>query len=416
VTARTVRDRVVFPLVVLVAIVLIWSLPDARFDPADVGYSPVQAYRGVVIAVEPMELDPDDPFAEVEGELLVRLSDEPRAGEEVRAFVNLPFTTASASDFAPGDEVIVTFTEDPAGPAFVGVSERWRLPAIALLVALFAAVIVVVGGWQGFRALLSLAFTIVVVIKLLVPAILDGVAPVPMAAAVAALVTSVTIVVTEGLDRASFAAILGTVAGLAITAMVSVAFGLAAGITGTGAGDLFFVELPSGEGLDTRGIVLAAIIIGAVGVLDDMTVTQAATVHQLAARSAARGRALWSGAMRVGRSHIAATVNTLFLAYVGASLPALIYLVLVAEPALLTLNRELLALEIVRTLVGSLGIVLAMPLTTAIAIALIGHRPVDATMADVGGLAAPRVAPRSIAHRGVRPRAFPTSMDDADRG
>ena len=118
---------------------------------------------------------------------------------------------------------------------------------------------------------------------------------------------------------------------------------------------------------------MAAIIIGAVGVLDDMTVTQAATVEQLTSHGATSRLDVWSRALRVGRSHVAATVNTLFLAYVGASLPALIMLVLIAEPPLLTLDRELLALEVVRTMAGSIGIVLAMPFTTAIALVL-AHR------------------------------------------
>ena len=103
------------------------------------------------------------------------------------------------------------------------------------------------------------------------------------------------------------------------------------------------------------------------GVLDDVTVTQAATVDELSVRHRQPPLTLWRRAMRIGRSHIAATTNTLYMAYVGASLPALIFIIVVAEPALLTLNREILALEIVRTLVGSIGIVLAMPLTSAIA-------------------------------------------------
>jgi uncharacterized membrane protein len=121
-------------------------------------------------------------------------------------------------------------------------------------------------------------------------------------------------------------------------------------------------------------VLLAAIILGAVGVLDDVTVTQAATVEEFAARTAASARTLWRRATRVGRSHIAATTNTLFMAYVGASLPALVFIIVVAEPTLLTLNREILALEVVRTLVGSIGIILAMPLTTIAAAIVFGRR------------------------------------------
>ena len=118
--------------------------------------------------------------------------------------------------------------------------------------------------------------------------------------------------------------------------------------------------------------------------LDDVTVTQAAAVSEFAERTHHGVRDLWSRGFRVGRSHIAATTNTLFMAYVGASLPAIIFLVVVAEPTLLTLNREVLALEIVRTLVGSIGIVLAMPLTTLIAARMFAQRA-DGAMAQSPG-------------------------------
>ncbi len=172
----------------------------------------------------------------------------------------------------------------------------------------------------------------------------------------------------------SAVAIAGTLGGLGITAVIAAFFYGAADFTATSAGELVYIVFPSGERIDTGGILLAAIILGAVGVLDDVTVTQAATVEELAARTHAGARTLWSRAMRIGRSHIAATTNTLFMAYVGASLPALIFIIVVAEPTLLTLNREVLALQVVRTLVGSIGIILAMPLTTLLAAVAFGAR------------------------------------------
>jgi uncharacterized membrane protein len=371
----SLRGQVAPILVALAVIAVVWLLPDVGSDPTDVGLSPVTAERGVVVAIEPLEPDSDDPFGEALGPLVVRLVDGPRAGEEVRAFVGLPSTQASVEDFRVGDEVVVTFTEQPDGPAFVAVSERWRLPVMALLVIAFAAAIVVVGGWRGLRALVALALTVVLVIKLLVPAILEGVPPVPLAVALAGVITVATILLTEGLGRTSLAAILGTVGGLAVTAAISALVSEAAAFSGAPAGEIAFFELPSGEALDVRGLLLAAIILGAVGVLDDVTVSQAATVEALAAETRLRSVALWQRALRVGRSHIAATVNTLFMAYVGASLPLIVFLALSAEPALLTLDRESLALEVVRTLAGSLGIVAAMPLTTAIAILLVGSGP-----------------------------------------
>ena len=112
--------------------------------------------------------------------------------------------------------------------------------------------------------------------------------------------------------------------------------GLAADISGSSAGEVFFVQFASGGSLDTRGLLLAAIIIAAVGVLDDMTVTQAATVEQLVARSGLRAGALWHSALRIGRAHVAATVNTLFMAYEGAALPGIVLLAVATEPTILS--------------------------------------------------------------------------------
>ena len=135
--------------------------------------------------------------------------------------------------------------------------------------------------------------------------------------------------------------------------------------------------MPGGAGLDLRGVLLAAIILGAVGVLDDVTVTQAVLVEELSEKGDLRGPALVVSAMRIGRSHIGATVNTLFLAYVSVGLPLLIVLFVSHQPTGAVLNDETIATEIVRTLIGSLGIIAAIPMTTFIAGLLMEGRPDD---------------------------------------
>lgn len=361
-------------LIAVVAIVAIWLLPDIETETVDAGMRPRDAWRAVVVDPAPLPPDPDDELSGF-GEVIVELTEGSRAGEQVRAFVTLPSTDAGPADLDPGDEVIVTATEDFDGSEFLAVSEHYRLPVMGFLVLLFALTMVLVGGWQGARALVALGLTVVLVAKLLIPAILDGMPPVPLAVGLASVVTVATILLSEGFTRVSLAAILGTIGGLAITAALAAGVSAVSTFSGVSVGEVAFVVFPSGESIDPGGILLAAIILGAVGVLDDVTVTQSATVHELALRSRHSARHLWERAFRIGRSHIAATTNTLFMAYVGASLPALILLVVVAEPTLLTLNREVLALEVMRTLVGSIGIVLAMPLTTLIAALVFRHEP-----------------------------------------
>ena len=220
--------------------------------------------------------------------------------------------------------MVVTFTKTPDGSEdYIEVSDRWRLPGLALLALLSAIAVIVIGGWQGVRALVALGLTAVIILKILLPLIIVGVPPVPLAVLTASGVTVVTILLTEGWRRSSLAAILGTTGALAITGLLAPIATSLLGFTYTAGSDLAFLSIPGGGGLDLRGILLAAIILGSVGVLDDVTVTQAVLVDEMAATGRLLARAVVS-AMTIGRSHIGATVNTLFLAYVGVGLPLLV--------------------------------------------------------------------------------------------
>jgi uncharacterized membrane protein len=235
----------------------------------------------------------------------------------------------------------------------------------------------VVGGLRGARALIALALTLAVVLKLVVPLLLRGFDPILLAVGGAALVTLVTLLLTEGPSRISLSALVGTLIALAATA------GLAALFTGfaeftqlQGNEEVAFLIPLIGQRVDLQGILLAATVFGALGVLDDVTVTQAAAVEQLhRARPDASRRSVLGHAMVVGRSHIAATVNTLVLAYLGAGLPLLLLFALSSQAPLTVLNSEIVAVEVIRALVGSIGIVAAVPITTLVATWLIVPSP-----------------------------------------
>ena len=351
-------------------IVLIWLAPDISASRAGPN-GPVEAYRGRIESIAPpaQDADSDTPPVSI---ATVKVLDGPHANSEVKAYLAGPGGSQDTSTYAAGDDVVVTFTSQADGTdPYVEVSDHWRLPGLGLLVAIFAAAVVFVGGWRGVRALVALALTAVVILKILIPAIVAGVPPVPLAVVVASSVTIATILLTEGLSRASLAAILGTTGALALTAILAAAATAFLGFTYAVDSDLAFMSLPGGGGLDLRGVLLAAIMLGSVGVLDDVTVTQAVLVDELSAKGNLRGPSLALSAMRIGRSHIGATVNTLFLAYVSVGLPLLIVLFVSHQPSAAILNQELIATELVRTLVGSLGIIAAIPLTTFIAGALV---------------------------------------------
>jgi uncharacterized membrane protein len=317
----------------------------------------------------------------------VEVLDGPDAGERIEAAVQdasaaMP-GSSSRRPYSVGDEVVVTSFTGPAAGPFAVISEPWRVPLLGLVAGIFAVGVLVVGGLRGMRSLVALALTLTVVVKLVVPLLLRGFDPILLAVGVAAAVTLVTLLLTEGFSRVTLAAVLGTFAALALTALLAGLFTRAAQFTALqGNEEIAFLIPLVGDRIDLTGILLAATVFGALGVLDDVTVTQAATVEQLhrAEPAASRGGVI-GRAMRVGRSHIAATVNTLMLAYLGAGLPLLLLFALGGQSPLSVLNGELVAVEVIRALVGSIGIVAAVPLTTLVAATLMvpAETPADAS-------------------------------------
>lgn len=346
----------------ILAVVL--ALPDLA--PVPTSPSPVELVHGRVLALTP---SPDDPSQSV---VTVEAIDGPRAGERLEGQLQGPSGAGDVPDYQIGDEVVVSVSTDPEAP-FTAISDRYRLPTLSLLLGLFAVAVTVVGGWRGVRALIALSLTLAVVVKIVVPLILGGWDPAWVAILTASGVTAVTFLLTEGARRTTLAAAVGTFASLTLVAALAIAFDALARFTALrGSEDAgYLVSLGIGT-VDLGGLVLAAIIFGALGILDDVTVTQAATVGELAAADPGMGRwQLARRAMNVGRSHIAATVNTLVLAYVGASLPLIVLFAAGRQDPTLIVSGEVVAVEVVRALVGSIGIVAAVPITTAVAVGLL---------------------------------------------
>lgn len=348
-------------------LVVVLLLPD--LSPPPTPPPPIELAHGRIVAILTPSGDGTGP------EVVVEILDGPARGETREGYLQGPSGQIEVPDYAVGDEVIVSLTAQPDG-SYVAVSDRWRVPAIAGLTALFAIAVAVVGGWRGIRSLLALALTLALVIKILLPLILAGWEPVLLAVVTATAITVVTLLLTEGWRPTTLAAALGTFAALTLTAGLAVAATALAEFTSAqGSEDALFIESLLGLDLDLGGLLLAAVILGALGVLDDVTITQAATVHELHEADPRLGaRALFGRSLNVGRSHIAATVNTLVLAYVGAALPLLLLLAAGRQGVLEIVSGEIVAVEIVRALVGSLGIVAAVPLTTAVAVWLVHRR------------------------------------------
>jgi uncharacterized membrane protein len=345
-------------------------VPD--ITPRASGLPPVQLVRGRIVELLTVT-EPSEPDARIE--VVQGIEGGPATGDVVEGFLQGPNGIEARPDFAVGDEVIVNISTDPDF-GFVAVNDRYRVPTLALLLGLFAVAVTVVGGWRGVRSLIALTLTLAVIVKLVVPLILAGWDPAWVAIGAASGVTAATFLITEGARRQTVAAAVGTFISLTLVAVLASVFDALSRFTPLrGSESAGFLLSLGGTNLDLGGLVLAAVIFGALGVIDDVTVTQAATVQELYEADPRSSRvALASRAMNVGRSHIAATVNTLVLAYVGASLPLIVLFAAGRQDPLLVVSGEVVAVEVVRALVGSIGIVAAVPITTAIAVGLIGRR------------------------------------------
>jgi len=226
-------------------------------------------------------------------------------------------------------------------------------------------------------ALVGLGVSLGVVILFGVPAILDGRPPLAVALAGGLAVMLATIALAHGLGPKSIAAALGTAASLGLTVGLALAFTELAHLSGFASEEAALVQA-SGADISLEGLVLAGMVIGALGVLDDVTVSQASAVMALRrANPAQRWHELYRGALDVGRDHVAATVNTLVLAYAGASLPILLVFSVGATPFADAVNGEAVAEQIVATLVGSIGLIAAVPITTALAALLASRLPAE---------------------------------------
>jgi uncharacterized membrane protein len=267
-------------------------------------------------------------------------------------------------------------------------NQLWAL-AIALALAVIAF-----GRLRGLAAIAGLAVTFTILLWFIVPAILAGRSPLLVAIVGSAAIMIIVLYLTHGLRRSTTVAVIGTLASLTLTAILAAVSVAATHLSGIGGEDAFNVGLTTN--INMQGLLLAGIVIGALGVLDDVTVTQAVTVDELAVANPAYGfRQLYGAATRVGRAHIASVVNTIILAYAGASLPLLLLIATSAQRTGRILTNQALAEELVRSMVGTIGLIAAVPITTTLAAAL-------------------TVRARRAADRVPAPRAAPPSDAPAD--
>lgn len=300
---------------------------------------------------------------------LVRFLDGAWKGKEVTL-------TEGGFNVKEGNIFYLRYLKTGDGQEYYSLQEPYRLPALGWLVALFVVLVLLLGGKHGFLSLISLFISFGVIFKFLFPELLSGSNIVLVAACIALLSLFVAMYVTHGFTRLTTAAFLGSAGAILVTVFLAKYAVAMTALTGYAEEESVYLNLATGGSLDFVALLVGGIIIGVIGVVDDVAITQASVVNEL--RNANRNLSrfeVYRKAIKVGKDHIGAVVNTLILAYTGASLPLVLLLYTSSSPMLELINREAIAVEIVRSIVGSIGLLLVMPLTTAIAVWLMYDNP-----------------------------------------
>ncbi len=294
-------------------------------------------------------------------EMRILIEEGEREGEVVKLENDL-------SVLSVGDKIFVNRLLSIDGTEYYIFKDVERRGPLLFLIAIFIGLVVWLSGMQGVRAVLSLALSIGAIIFLLIPALLAGYSPALASLVIAGLILSVTLFLTHGFKPRVFITFLGTFGAVFATCIIAWIWVTWMRFTGFGDDSSVYLNFATGGTLDLTGLLLGGIIIGLLGVLDDVSITQASVVQELKAANPKFGfKDLYRRALRVGRDHVGSLVNTLALAYVGTSLPLLLLYSYSESPISILINQEILAAEILRIIVGSIGLVLAVPFTTAMA-------------------------------------------------
>ncbi|PLX27258.1 hypothetical protein C0583_04465 [Candidatus Parcubacteria bacterium] len=266
-----------------------------------------------------------------------------------------------------GDKVIVVENMSHDGSREYYITDYVRTSPIYYLLGIFFVIMIAVGRWKGIRAILSLVLSFLVIIKYIIPQILSGADPIVVSIIGSFLILLIVVYLTEGYSKKSHIASISIFVSLILTMVLSWFFVEIARLSGLGSEEISYLVSLDIFTINFQGLLLASIIIGTLGVLDDVVISQISTVEELINSGVKIKKEIFSSAYKVGVSHISSMTNTLFLAYAGASFPLLILFVS-GQSAFSGLtdviNNEAIATEIVRTLAGSIGLVLSVPIST----------------------------------------------------
>lgn len=347
----------------LVGLLVWWPRGDVKLHKEELGFGHRVNATVVDSEVLPCSYQPKEDCRA----LTIRISEGGAEGTESQLEYNLADQTP-ASRLQAGAKIVVADAgaDTPAGSRFSFLDIQ-RSSGLWMLAIVFALAVILLGRWRGLLALAGIAVSGVVLLVYVFPALLHGVSPLGVALTGASIIAFAVLYLAHGVNERTTVALLGTLAALLLTAGLASIFADAVHLSGLGSEESINL-LTFAPDLDFRGLMLAAVIIGALGVLDDVTITQVSAIWELHHSDPdASGRELYARGIRIGRDHIASTVNTLVLAYSAAALPLLLLFTQSGLGLGDVMTTETVAVEIVQTLVGSIGLMASVPLTTALA-------------------------------------------------
>ncbi len=267
-----------------------------------------------------------------------------------------------------GDYFFGMFIEGPEGRIYSVRDPDRRLVLIAVVSA-FVVSVVAVGRWVGVRSLISLGLSLFALLWWLTPLVVSGASPFAVSATLAVVVLCVATLVTHGVSWKTLTALVASFISVGIAMVISSIMVSAARVSGFASDEASILNLTTGGAINMEGVLLGALIIGVLGIVDDLTITQVSTVQALhQANPHMDPRALYHESMRVGRDHLGAVVNTLVLAYAGSALPLLMLFSLSPSSPLTLINSDIITIEIIRAAVGGMCLAASIPLATALAV------------------------------------------------
>ena len=283
----------------------------------------------------------------------------------------------SSNVYKINDKVLVSYNRDETGQYVFYVTDYVRTDSLLWLSIFFVLVVLLIGGKKGIMALGSLVISFFVIIKILVPLVFAGYDPLLVGIGISFLILFALIYLTEGWNKKSHVSVLSIALSLIVTASLALVFGYWSRLSGSSNEEVVFLIDAIKVPINFHNLLLAAIIIGTLGVLDDVVVGQVESVEQIReANSNLKDVQVFKMSMNIGRAHLGAIINTLFLAYVSAALPLVLLFSIHQEPFLTVaqiINNEDIATEIVRTLVGVISLCLSAPIATVLAVKYLKH-------------------------------------------